>query len=71
MILNESLNISKDPRIPFLNKMLLAIGLHGHGDQGKFPHEHKWDNEKSFYPFDKFVATVRFEMVFYAVSRCH
>ena len=64
MIINESLDISKDTGVPVTDDILAV-------DVGEFPDQHEWDDEETFYPFDEFVPSVRFKVVLDAISGRH
>jgi hypothetical protein len=51
VIINESLDISKDTGVPVADDVLAV-------DVGEFPDQHEWNDEETFYPFDEFVPSV-------------
>jgi hypothetical protein len=69
MIIYQSLNISKYRCITLLDVILLTLVVGE--NRGEFPDEDKRNNKKALYPFYKFISPMRFQVIFYTISRCH
>jgi hypothetical protein len=69
MVIYQSLNVGKHSCITLLDLVFLALVVCG--NRGKFPYEDERNDKKALYPFYKFISTMRFQVIFYTVSRCH
>ena|SRR5277367_3138826 len=69
MIINQPFDIREDTCIPILDDTLLTGNIIDRGR--KFPYKHKRDNQKTFDPLNKFIPSMRFQMIFHSISRRH
>jgi hypothetical protein len=69
MIINKSFNICENTCIPIPYEILLVLNFGSL--KREVSNKNEWHNKKSLDPFYKFISTMRFQMIFYAISRSH